>query len=215
MTSQYVGASAHVVGDTVTTPPEEAINGVQGMIYSSSVSASNGSSSITITFDIGYPVDIGAVDTQNRATQATGQLPSIVNQTGVTIRKQNPNFMMAVNLYSPDDSVSPVTLSNYAYLQIVDSLKRLPGVSDVNIFGERRYAIRIWLDPYKLAHLGLTATDVKNSIAEQNQQVAAGNLGEAPAPPGTAFRYQIDAQGQLENPQQFGNIVLRAGSGCR
>lgn len=209
VTSQYVGASAQSVADAVTTPLEEQINGVQGMIYSSSVSASDGSSTITVTFNIGYSADIGAVDTQNRTSQATGQLPAIVNQTGITIAKQNPNFVMAVNLYSPDGSIDPVTMSNYAYLQLVDGLKRLPGVSDVRIFGERRYAIRIWLDPYKLAQLGLTAIDVKNAVAEQNQQVAAGQLGEAPAPPGTAFQYQINAQGQLLNAEQFGNIVVR------
>ncbi len=208
--ASYVGASAQAVGDTVTTPLEEQINGAQGMIYMSSVSANDGTSTITITFDIGYPIDIGAVDVQNRASQATGQLPSIVNQTGITVQKQNPNFIMAVNLYSPDNSVDPVTLSNFAYLQLVDPLKRVAGVSDVTIFGERRYALRIWLDPNKLAALGITATDVRNAVSEQNLQVAAGKLGEAPAPPGTAFEYQINAQGQLVNADQFGNIILRS-----
>jgi hydrophobic/amphiphilic exporter-1 (mainly G- bacteria), HAE1 family len=210
--STYTGASAQVVADAVTTPIEEQVNGAEGMIYISSVSASDGSSSITVTFNIGYPVDIGAVDVQNREAQAAAQLPSVVSQTGVTISKQNPNFVMAVNLYSPDGSIDPVTISNYAYLQLVDPLERLPGVSSVSIFGERRYAIRIWLDPDKLAKLGLTATDVKNAILEQNQQVAAGKFGQAPAPPGTEFQYQINAQGQLTNAQQFGNIVLRAGT---
>ncbi|MGH7090431.1 MAG: efflux RND transporter permease subunit, partial [Stellaceae bacterium] len=182
------------------------------MSYISSVSANDGTSTITVTFNIGYNLDIGAVDVQNRVSQATAQLPSVVNQAGITIEKQNPNFILAVNLYSPDGSVDHVTLSNYAYLQLVDPLKRLPGVSDVTIFGERRYAMRIWLDPNKLAKLGMTATDVENAIAEQNVQVAAGKFGEAPAPPGTTFQYQINAQGQLANPQQFGNIVLRAGT---
>src|SRR5579885_2854016 len=210
--STYTGAGAQVVADTVTTPLEEEINGAQGMIYISSVSANDGTSTITVTFNIGYNVDIGAVDAQNRVAQATAQLPSIVNQTGITVEKQNPNFILAVNLYSPDGSIDPVTLSNYAYLQLVDPLKRLPGVSDVQIFGERRYSMRIWLDPNRLAKLGMTATDVRNAIAEQNVQVAAGKLGAAPAPPGTAFQYQINAQGQLANPEAFGNIVLRAGT---
>ncbi|HZT51499.1 MAG TPA: multidrug efflux RND transporter permease subunit [Stellaceae bacterium] len=210
--STYTGAGAQVVADTVTTPLEEEINGAQGMIYISSVSANDGTSTITVTFNIGYNVDIGAVDVQNRVAQATAQLPSIVNQTGITVEKQNPNFILAVNLYSPDGSIDPVTLSNYAYLQLVDPLKRLPGVSDVQIFGERRYSMRIWLDPNRLAKLGMTATDVRNAIAEQNVQVAAGKLGAAPAPPGTAFQYQINAQGQLANPEAFGNIVLRAGT---
>ena len=208
--STYRGASAQAVADAVTTPLEQQINGAQGMIYMSSVSANDGTSSITITFNIGYNVDIGAIDVQNRVSQATPQLPSIVNQAGITIEKQNPNFILAVNVYSPDGSIDPVTLSNYAYLQIVDPLKRLAGVSDVQIFGERRYAIRIWLDPNKLAQLGMTATDVQAAILEQNIQVAAGKYGEAPAPPGTTFQYQINAQGQLTNAQQFGNIVLRA-----
>jgi hydrophobe/amphiphile efflux-1 (HAE1) family protein len=209
----YPGASAQVVADTVTTPLEQQINGVQGMIYMSSVSANDGTSTITVTFDVGYSPDIAAVDIQNRVSQAAGQLPAIVNQGGVTITKQNPNFLVIVNLFSSDDSIDLVTLSNYAYLQIVDPLKRLSGVSDVSIFGERRYSMRIWLDPDKLAKLGVTAVDVQNAIAEQNIQVAAGKLGDDPAPPGTVFNYQISSPGRLSDPEQFGNIVLRAGTG--
>ncbi len=212
VSSAYPGASAQVVADTVTTPLEQQINGVAGMTYMSSISANDGSSSITVTFDVGYPLNVAAVDVQNRVSQATGQLPSIVNQGGVTIQKKNPNFTLAVNLYSPDGSVDEVALSNYAYLQIADPLKRLPGVGDVVIFGERRYSMRIWLDPDKLAKLGLTAVEVQNAIAEQNLQVAAGKLGQAPAPPGTAFELQINALGRLSDPQQFGEIVLRAGT---
>jgi hydrophobe/amphiphile efflux-1 (HAE1) family protein len=208
--STYTGASAQSVADAVTTPLETQINGTQGAMYLSSVSANDGTSSITITFNIGYDVNIGAVDVQNRVSQATAQLPSIVNQAGITVTKQNPNFIVAVNLYSPDGSINPITLSNYAYLQLVDPLKRLPGVSNVTIFGERRYAMRIWLDPNKLAKLGITAGDVEAAILEQNVQVAPGKYGEAPAPPGANFQYQINAQGQLPNAQQFGDIVLRA-----
>ncbi|MGU7773040.1 efflux RND transporter permease subunit [Burkholderia sp. MR1-5-21] len=210
--STYTGASAQVVADTVTTPLETQINGVEGMSYISSVSANDGSSTITVTFDVGYDINIGAVDVQNRVSQATAQLPGIVTQTGITIQKQNPNFILAVNLYSPDRSIDPVTLSNFAYLQVVDALKRLPGVSDVTIFGERRYSMRIWLDPDKLAALDMTATDVQNAILDQNVQVAAGKFGEAPSPPGTTFQYQINTQGQLANARQFGDIVLRAGT---
>ena len=212
VSASYTGASAQVVADTVTTPIEEQVNGVEGMAYISSVSANDGSSSISITFNIGYPVNIGAVDVQNRESQATAQLPSVVQQSGVTIARHDPNFIMAVNLYSPDGSIDPVTISNYAYLQLVDPLERLGGVSSVSIFGERRYAVRIWLDPQKLAKLGITTTDVKNAILEQNQQVAAGQFGQAPAPPGTQFQYQINAQGQLKDARQFGNVLLRAGT---
>ena len=210
VSANYPGASAQVVADTVTTPLEEQINGVQGMTYMSSASSNDGSSTITVTFDVGYPLNIAAVDVQNRVSQAASSLPAIVNQGGVTIKKQNPNFVLIVNLTSPDRSIDPVALSNYAYLQIVDPLKRLPGVGDVQIFGERRYSMRVWLDPDKLANLGITAVDVQNAIAEQNVQVAAGKIGESPAPPGTAFEMQVNATGRLSDPAQFSEIVVRA-----
>jgi HAE1 family hydrophobic/amphiphilic exporter-1 len=206
----YPGASAQVVADTVTTPLEQQINGVQGMTYMSSSSSNDGSSNITVTFDVGYPLSIAAVDVQNRVSQAASSLPPIVNQAGVTIKKQNPNFVLIVNLTSPDGSVDPVALSNYAYLQIVDPIKRLEGVGDVQIFGERRYSMRVWLDPDKLANLGITAVDVQNAISEQNVQVAAGKIGQSPAPPGTPFEMQVNAVGRLSDPAQFGDIVVRA-----
>jgi hydrophobe/amphiphile efflux-1 (HAE1) family protein len=206
----YPGASAKVVADTVTTPLEQQINGVAGMTYMSSTSSNDGSSTITITFNVGYPLDIAAVDVQNRVSQASSSLPQIVNQAGVTIRKQNPNFVLIVNLTSPDKSVDPVALSNYAYLQIVDPLKRVAGVGDVQIFGERRYSMRIWLDPDKLANLGITAVDVQSAIAEQNIQVAAGKIGQSPAPAGTPFEMQVNTTGRLSDPAQFGEIVVRA-----
>src|SRR6201747_1335726 len=210
VSANYPGASAQVVADTVTTPLEQQINGVQGMTYMSSASSNDGSSTITITFDVGYPLSIAAVDVQNRVAQAAASLPSIVNQAGVIIKKQNPNFVLIVNLISPDRSVDPVALSNYAYLQVVDPLKRVPGVGDVQIFGERRYSMRLWLDPDKLAKLGITAVDVQNAVAEQNIQVAAGKIGQSPAPDGTAFEMQVNATGRLSDPEQFGDIVLRS-----
>src|SRR5271167_1559349 len=151
VSANYPGASAQVVADTVTTPLEEQINGVEGMTYMSSASSNDGSSTITVTFKVGYPLNIAAVDVQNRVSQGASSLPAIVNQGGVTIKKQNPNFVLIVNLTSPDHSFDSVTLSNYAYLQIVDQLKRLPGVGDVQLFGERRYSMRVWLDPDKLS----------------------------------------------------------------
>ena len=206
----YPGASAQTVADTVTTPLEQQINGVEGMTYMSSSSSNDGSANITVTFDVGYPLNIAAVDVQNRVSQAASSLPGIVNQAGVTIKKQNPNFVLIVNLVSPDKSVDPVALSNYAYLQVLDPLKRVPGVGDVQIFGERRYSMRIWLDPERLANLGITATDVQAAVAEQNVQVAAGKIGQSPAPEGTAFEMQVSATGRLSDPQQFGDIVVRA-----
>ena len=212
VSAHYPGASAQVVADTVTTPLEQQINGVQGMTYMSSTSSNDGSSTITITFDVGYPLSTAAVDVQNRVSQAASSLPAIVNQGGVTIKKQNPNFVLIVDLTSPDGSVDPVALSNLAYLQVVDPLKRLPGVGDVQIFGERRYSMRVWLDPDKLANLGITAVDVQNAIAEQNVQVAAGKIGQSPAPAGTAFEMQVNAVGRLSDPKEFGDIVVRANS---
>lgn len=212
VTANYPGASAQVVADTVTTPLEEVISGVPGMAYMSSNSSNDGSSTITITFKVGYPIDIAAVDVQNRISQASPQLPAIVNQGGIVIQKKNPNFVLIVNLISPDGSIDPITMSNYAYLQIVDPLKRLPGVSDAQIFGERRYSMRIWLNPDKLSRLGVTAVDVQNAIAEQNIQVAAGKIGEAPAPRGTMFEYQVNALGRLSTPEEFGNIIVKAGT---
>ncbi len=213
VTATYPGASSEVVANTVTTPLEEQINGVKGMAYMSSVSANDGSSNITITFNVGYPIDIAAVDVQNRVAQAQGDLPAIVNQAGVTVSKKNSDILLGVTLYSPDNSVDLVDVSNYAYLQLVDPLKRLPGVGDVTIFGERRYSMRVWLDPDKLAKLGITATDVQNAVAEQNVQVVAGKLGQSPAPAGTMFEYQVNALGRLSDPAQFGDIVIRAKTG--
>ncbi|MBN9236590.1 MULTISPECIES: efflux RND transporter permease subunit [Phyllobacteriaceae] len=212
VSANYPGASSQVVADTVTTPLEQSINGVQGMTYMSSASSNDGSSRITVTFDVGYPLDIAAMDVQNRVSQAASSLPAIVNQAGVTVKKQNPSFVLIVNLTSPDGSVDPVALSNYAYLQVADPLKRVPGVGDVQIFGERRYSMRVWLDPDKLANLGITAVDVQSAIAEQNVQVAAGKIGQSPAPAGTAFEMQVNATGRLSDPKEFGNIVVRANS---
>ncbi len=210
VSANYPGASSQVVADTVTTPLEQQINGVEGMAYMSSSSSNDGSSNITVTFNVGYDLNVAAVDVQNRVSQAASSLPAIVNQAGVTVKKQNPNFVLIVNLTSPDGSVDPVTLSNYAYLQVLDPLKRLPGVGGVQIFGERRYSMRVWLDPDKLAELGITAIDVQSAIAEQNVQVAAGKIGQSPAPAGTPFELQVNAAGRLSDPKEFGDIVIRA-----
>ena len=213
VSAAYPGASSQVVADSVTTPLEQQINGVPGMAYMSSISANDGTAQITITFDVGYPLETAAVDVQNRVSQASPRLPGIVNQGGITVQKKNNNFTLAVNVYSPDESVDLITLSNFAYLQMADTLKRVPGVGDVQIFGERRYAMRIWLDPDRLAQMGITAVDVQQAIAEQNVQVAAGKIGQSPAPPGTEFEVQINALGRLTTPEQFGDIIVRMSNG--
>ena len=212
VSSAYGGASAQTVADTVTTVLEQQINGVEGMSYMSSVSANDGTSTITVTFKVGYDVDIAAVDVQNRVSQATGDLPAIVNQGGITIQKKQPQFTLMVNLISPDNSVDAVGLSNYAYLQLVDPIKRLPGTGDVTILGEKRYSMRVWLNPDRLAQLGVTASDVQAAIQEQNLQVVAGQLGQAPSPANQAFQLQINALGRLSDAKEFEDIVVRSGN---
>ena len=192
VSANYPGASAQVVADTVTTPLEEQINGVEGMTYMSSASSNDGSSTITVTFKVGYPLNIAAVDVQNRVSQAASSLPAIVNQGGVTIKKQNPNFVLIVNLTSPDIPSIRSRCRNYAYLQIVDQLKRLPGVGDVQIFGERRYSMRVWLDPDKLANLGVTAVDV----AERHRRAERPGRRRQDRPVACAAGHAVRAAGQ-------------------
>ena len=160
VTSNYVGANAAVVESAVTIPLEQQINGVEGMHYITSTSSNDGTSAITITFRTGYDLNIAAVDVQNRVATAQGRLPLEIQNTGVTITKANPNFVFAAGFYSPDNSLSDQYISNYLDVYVKDALKRIPGVGDVLIFGERKYAMRIWLDPTKLAARQLTAADV-------------------------------------------------------
>ena len=208
VSANYPGASAQVVADTVTTPLEQQINGVEGMTYMSSSSSNDGSSTITVTFNVGYPLNIAAVDVQNRVSQAASSLPAIVNQGGVTIKKQNPNFVLIVNLTSPDHSVDPVALSNYAYLQIVDQLKRLPGVGDVQIFGERRYSMRVWLDPDKLANLGVTAVDVR----ERDRRAERPGRRRQDRPVAGAARNAVRNAGQRPGPAHRSRSSSRTSS---
>ena len=174
VSASYPGASAEVVEQSVTVPLEQQINGVKGMLYMSSNSSSDGSMSITVTFELGYDLDIAAVDVQNRVALAQPQLPEEVQRLGIAVRKQSTDLTMVVNLISPDGSRDSLFLSNFADINIVERLQRLPGVGEVHQFGERRYSMRIWLDPDKLAKLGIGAPDVIAALREQNQQVAAG-----------------------------------------
>ena len=207
--SSYPGASAEVVEGSVTIPLEQQINGVEGMLYMSSTSNNDGSSSITVTFEVGYDLNIAAVDVQNRIAVALPQLPEEVQRAGITVRRVSTDLTIVVNLISPDGSRDDVFLSNWADFNLSDRVKRLNGVGDVVLFGERRYSMRVWLDPDKLAKLGVTSQDVVSSLREQNQQVAAGVLGQPPAPNGLAFQYALTARGRLETPEEFSQIVLR------
>jgi HAE1 family hydrophobic/amphiphilic exporter-1 len=205
----YVGANADTVEKAVTIPLEESINGVEGMRYISSSSTNNGSSTITTTFKTGYDLSIAAVDVQNRVASVTGRLPAAVNATGITISKSRSNFVFGAGFYTRDGRYSDEFISNYLDVYVKDALKRVPGVGDVLIFGERKYAMRIWLDPLKLAARGLTATDVVNALVEQNVEIPAGQLGQPPADSKQTFQVPVRVVGRLSDPAEFDRIIIK------
>jgi HAE1 family hydrophobic/amphiphilic exporter-1 len=209
VTSNYVGANAQVVESAVTIPLEQQINGVEGMHYLTSTSSNDGTSSINVTFRTGYDLNIAAVDVQNRVATAQGRLPQEIKNTGVTITKANPNFVFAAGFYSPDGSLSNQYISNYLDVYVKDALKRVPGVGDVIIFGERKYAMRVWLDPSKLAARQLTAVDVVAALQEQNVEIPAGQLGRPPANPKQDFQVTLRVIGRLSDPREFERIILK------
>jgi hydrophobic/amphiphilic exporter-1 (mainly G- bacteria), HAE1 family len=209
ISSNYVGANSRVVESAVTIPLEEAINGVEGMRYIQSTSANDGTSTITVTFRTGYDLNIAAVDVQNRVAAAQGRLPQAVNNTGVTITKANSNFVFAAAFLSPSGRYSNLFISNYIDVYVKDALKRIPGVGDVIIFGERKYAMRIWLDPERLAARNLTASDVVSALTEQNVEIPAGQVGQPPANAGQKYQITVNVVGRLTDPAQFDNIVLK------
>ncbi len=209
--ANYTGASAEVVESAVTSVIERQINGVEGLEYISSTSTNQGNSSITATFGQGRDKDIAAVDIQNRVFLAQPQLPGQVNQTGVTVSKQSGNFVLGMGLFSPKGEYDNLFVSNYADLYLVDPLKRIPGVAEVRIFGERRYAMRLWLDPNRLASRNLTAQDVVEALQEQNLQVGAGQIGQEPAPPDQEYVISLQAESRLKSAEEFGDLVLKTG----
>ena len=209
----YTGANAQEVETAVTTPLEQAINGVEGMLYMTSSSTNSGVATINVTFDVTRDPDLAQVDVQNRVNQALGRMPTEVRTTGITVQKQSTGFVMAVGIFSPEGEYDSLFLSNYVDVYIKDALKRVPGVSDVMIFGERKYSMRLWLDPDRLAARELTAGDVVSALREQNVQVAAGSLGQAPAPKGQMYQLSVRAVGRLREPAEFDNIILKSGTG--
>jgi hydrophobic/amphiphilic exporter-1 (mainly G- bacteria), HAE1 family len=209
VSASYVGASPQAVEAQVTTPLETAINGVQGLRYISSTSA-QGSSTITCTFNLGTNLDIAAADVQNLVQSAIGQLPATVQQVGVTVAKNSGSFVMGIALYSDTSKYDTLFLSNYAQLNVVNDLARVAGVSQIRIFGQRQYAMRIWLNPQKLASNGLAASDVVSALQEQNVEVAAGSVGSPPEPANQPYTYAVNAVTQLSSPAEFSNIILRA-----
>lgn len=209
----YTGANSETVETSVTTLLEQAINGAEGMRYMSSSSTNNGSSSVSATFELNRNLDIAAVDVQNRASTVMGRLPAEVQQTGVSINKNSGSFVMAIGFYSEGNRYDPLFISNYLDVYVRDALKRVKGVGDVMIFGERKYAMRIWLDPTKMAQRGIVASDVVNALREQNVQVAAGQVGQPPAPPTQQYQISVRAAGRLTTPKEFGAIVVKTTKG--
>src|SRR5680860_27625 len=210
VTAQYPGASAEIVADTVATPIEQEVNGVDNMIYMTSQSTSDGSMALTVTFKLGTDLDTAQVLVQNRVAIATPRLPEEVRSLGVQVVKQSPDLMMVIHLSSPDDSRDLLYISNYATLHVKDVLSRIDGVGNVTIFGARDYSMRIWLDPEKLAVRDLTASDVVTALRGQNVQVAAGFINQPPVPQPGAFQLNVETQGRLTTPEAFGNIIVKS-----
>ncbi|WP_395504189.1 efflux RND transporter permease subunit [Ectopseudomonas hydrolytica] len=209
--ADFPGANPKVIGETVASPLEQAIVGVEGMLYMSSQSTIDGRLTLTVTFALGTDLDNAQVQVQNRVTRTMPTLPTEVQRLGVTVDKASPDLTMVVHLTSPDQRYDMLYLSNYAALNVKDELARLDGVGDVQLFGMGNYSLRVWLDPNKVASRGLTATDVVTAIREQNRQVAAGALGAPPSDAGNSFQLSINAQGRLVSEEEFENIIIRVG----
>jgi multidrug efflux pump len=209
--ANFPGANPKVIGETVAAPLEQAITGVENMLYMSSQATSDGKLTLTITFALGTNLDTAQVQVQNRVTRTEPKLPEEVTRIGITVDKASPDLTMVVHLTSPDQRYDMLYLSNYAVLNIKDELARLGGVGDVQLFGMGDYSLRVWLDPNKTASRNITATDVVNAIREQNRQVAAGQLGAPPSPSATSFQMSINTQGRLVTEEEFENVIVRAG----
>jgi HAE1 family hydrophobic/amphiphilic exporter-1 len=211
VTAAYVGASSDVVESAVTIPLEQELNGVEGMKYISSTSSNDGLANITITFEPTRDLEIAAVDVQNRVARAAARLPAQVNQAGIVVNKTSSQLLAGFGFYSDDDRYDPGFISNYLDVYVKDAMKRIPGVGEVRIFGERKFALRVWLDPARLASRKLTAQDVQRALNEQNIQVAAGQIGQPPSSPDQPYQFAVRAQGRLVEPGEFGDIVVQRG----
>ncbi len=208
----YPGANPDVIAQTVATPLEEQINGVEDMLYMSSQATSDGVMTLTVTFKLGTDPDKAQQLVQNRVSQAEPRLPEEVKSIGITTVKSSPDLMMVVNLISPDNRYDITYLRNYGVLNIKDRLARIDGVGQVQVFGSGDYSMRVWIDPQKAAEHNLAASDITNAIREQNVQAAAGTIGASPSLPGTELQLNVNAQGRLQTPEQFGNIIVKSGA---
>ena len=215
VTAFYPGANALTVRNTVAAPIEEQVSGVENMLYMSSQCTNDGAYNLTVTFRLGMDTDMAQVLVQNRVSLALPVIPALVQNEGISVKKMSPNTLMIVNLLSPDDRYDSTFLSNYATIYIKDELGRLPGVAGITYLGRRDYSLRAWLDPAKLAALNLSATDVVTAISQQNLQVAAGQIGQQPVPRGQQFQLTINTLGRLVEPEQFGEIILKAGGNVK
>ncbi|WP_224067597.1 efflux RND transporter permease subunit [Vibrio penaeicida] len=210
VTAYYTGASAEVVEQAIADPIETSVDGVEDMIYMSSKSANDGSYSLNVTFDIGTDPDMAQVNVQNRVTQIESKLPPEVRMVGVTVKKNSPDLLMVLNFFSPEDKYDDQFLINYINLNVKDQLARVKGISNVSVIGGGEYAMRVWLDPEKLASLGMTTSDVHAALAEQNVQVAAGNIGAAPYANPQDVQFNLVTKGRLETVEEFESVMLRA-----
>ncbi len=212
VTAVYPGASAKVVAETVATPIEVEVNGVERMLYMSSATGNDGTMNLSITFELGTDLDQAQVLVQNRVALAEPRLPEEVRRQGITVKKRSPNFLLVVNMISPDQSRDQLYLSNYATLNIKDELARIDGAGDVTVFGARDYSMRVWIEPDKLAARNLTPGDVMAALREQNLQVAAGQIGQHPAPAGLDFQYAVQTRGRLIDPTEFEDVIVKTGA---
>lgn len=211
VTANYPGANASVVSSTVAAPIEQQVNGVENMLYMSSTSSSDGSYSLTVTFEIGSDLDQSQVLLQNRVSMAEPLLPEEVKRQGITVKKQSTSIILVISLTSPDEKYDNLFLSNYASLRLRDELSRIKGVGEVQVFGTGNYSMRVWIDPEKLRSRGLTTQDVVDAIREQNVQVAAGTIGQPPSPDDQTFQYAVTVLGRLSDAKQFENVIVKTG----